>query len=72
MDFRFRRKNGRAADVTATTDFDPHRPYAGSKSRSAAVLLCSLDGPGSAHPVQNISGLRQGPDQPFDGTLIVR
>src|SRR6266446_7871885 len=37
MDVRFRGKNGRAADITGTTEFDPHRSYAGSKSRSAAV-----------------------------------
>src|SRR5260370_29153095 len=44
MDVRFREKSGRAADVTGTTEFDPHRSYARLKSRSAAVLCYPLSG----------------------------
>jgi hypothetical protein len=37
MDFRFRGKSGHAADVSATTEFDPQETLAESKSRNAAV-----------------------------------
>jgi hypothetical protein len=45
MDFCFRGKNGHAADITATTDFDPNPALAGLKSRSAAVscrIVCAI------------------------------
>ncbi len=38
MDFRFRGKSGRAADITGTTEFDPKRSSGGSQSRSAAIF----------------------------------
>src|SRR5262245_62241296 len=39
MDVRFRWKSGRAADITAMTDFDPELTSADSKSRNAVDVL---------------------------------
>ena len=78
IDFRFREKNGHAADVTATTDFGPDADIGRTEIPQRSSLLPTLGALSfrwtrrRPHPIQNISGLPQRRDQPFGGTLIVR
>ena len=46
MDVRFREKNGRAADVTGMTEFDPTADIAASqRAHLAAMLRCLIQIP---------------------------
>jgi hypothetical protein len=39
MHFRFREKSGHAAEISATTEFDPNRPSVGYPKRTAAAFF---------------------------------
>jgi hypothetical protein len=42
MDFRFRGKNGHAADMTATTDFDPKAVIGRTEIPQRSSPLCAI------------------------------